>query len=145
MSFVYSIRIKVNGLRPDFRVVTSFIWDDFYNTDSEGNSYNPASREWTWLYQCDRQRANYSFEIESVDESPGVFEVNATTEALGSRVAYFLARETNGSILDDEGFEAPIDSIAGKLGSNFNLLEALNRADNSIWRKSTLDNPYPNL
>jgi hypothetical protein len=41
--------VRVAGPRPDFRLVLAFVWGDA-ETDTEGNSRNAASREWTELW-----------------------------------------------------------------------------------------------
>jgi hypothetical protein len=50
-----------------------------------------------------------------------------------------LKRETNGFTKERD------DVLIQNMGDDFDLETALNRVDNSIWRQSTLENPYPNL
>ncbi|MDO1451958.1 hypothetical protein Q0590_37160 [Rhodocytophaga aerolata] len=136
----------INGPRPDFRLVESFLWSDFHNTDTDGNSYNPASRDWTELYIASRENKDEVIDINPINNNPLILEIKASNEILGNRVAYFLAKETLGQVIYKEETDlTDADFLLDKLGSNFNLQEALERAERSIWRKSTLENPYPNL
>jgi hypothetical protein len=132
----YIVDVAANGPRPDFRLFIPFLWNEEHDVDSDGNSYNPASRTWTYLYMSSREIPDQTFEINEVSNQPIQFRVISTNEHLANRVAYFLARETNGDIIG-------IETGKEKIG-DFNLEQALERADKSIWRKSTLENPYPN-
>jgi hypothetical protein len=60
------------------------------------------------------------------------------------RIAYFLARETNGVILDENNEPIDLDNVIDRLG-HFDLEARLMLADKSIWRQATDENPYPNL
>jgi hypothetical protein len=140
----YVLRILINGERPDFRVFSVYLWGDDYNFDSEGDSYNPASRTWTWLYMSSRVVEEY-FEIGQVSKQPLIFEVISPNVSIASRVAFFLAKETCGQIIGSDNSLRPYDYLTDKLGKDFNLSEALMRAEQSIWRESTLENPYPNI
>jgi hypothetical protein len=141
----YSIRIRVNSDRPDFRLFNFFLWGENHRFDSEGDSYNPASRTWTSLYMGSREHEGEYFEIAMDSEEPLIFRVTSPIFAIANRVALFLAIETRGSVIDQENKLLPYDSLENDLGGDFYLSEALERAQNSIWRRSTLENPYPNL
>lgn len=137
------LTVMVNADRPDFRVFWSFLWGDDHNIDSDGDSYNPASRTWTMLTMASREISNTRFEIVPSRENKKHFKVCSKNEFMTRRVAWFLARETNGIILNgSEIIDA--DVLATELGDDFNLDEALHRADTCVWRKSTLENKYPN-
>ena len=41
--------VQPEGPRPDFRLVITFLGGDSHNVDTDGNSHNPASRDWTCL------------------------------------------------------------------------------------------------
>jgi len=140
----YIVQVLINGDRPDFRVFSVYLWGDDYNFDSDGDSYNPASRTWSWLYMASRVVSGY-FEISQVPEQSLIFEVRSAYENIVNRAALFLAKETNGQIVHIDNTLLPYQFLSDKLGSDFDLQEALRRADKSIWRQSTLDNPYPNL
>ena len=141
----YKIKVLVNSDRPDFRLFWIFLWGEDHSIDSDGDSYNPASRTWTWLYMSSRELKNQHFEINQVDENSLTFEVVSENEFLAKRVAFFLSKETNGNICWEDNNIYGFDFLADKLGDDFNLASALRRAYNSIWRKATLENPYPNL
>ncbi|MBL0018421.1 MAG: hypothetical protein IPP17_18785 [Bacteroidetes bacterium] len=131
--------------RPDFRLFSVFLWGDDHNFDSEGDSYNPASQTWTWLYMRSREYKDASFEIAQSDLNPEWMEISSTDVFIARRVAYFLARETDSPILLPDGTSQSLESLADALGQTFDLQAALQRADKSVWRKATLEKPYPNL
>lgn len=137
--------VRPAGPRPDFRVVITFLWSEMHNVDSEGNSHNPASREWTWLYLRDRAEPKKLVEVHQVQEDPLVLAIDSDQAALAARVAFFLARETGGEVAFGTGVFTSADSLLPLLGADFDLTEALQRADDSVWRSATEDNPYPNL
>jgi hypothetical protein len=60
------------------------------------------------------------------------------------RDGFFLARETNGEVAEREENDGPFEALRARLG-DFDLDAAPGRADASIWRQATLDDPYPNL
>ena len=141
----YKTRISANSDRPDFRLFSTFLWGENHNVDSEGNSYNPASRTWTALYMSSRELEDQAFEIEEIRDNPSTLEVISSNKLLALRAAFFLCKETNGKVIWDDGELYDPDFLSGKLGADFDLHEAIRRANASIWRKSTLENPYPNL
>jgi hypothetical protein len=143
-SIEYTLQVTINGDRPDFRIFSVFLWGDD-NFDSDGDSYNPASRTWTWLYMASREVQGQYFEIYQMSESPLIFEVKSPNINIANRVALFLAKETNGQIISPDNNLYPYNFLTDKLGDSYNLQEAFERADRSIWRESTLENPYPNI
>ena len=145
MRQLIDIKVKVNSERPDFRVfATYFFGDDLYNYDSDGNSIPVTSKNWTELYMRSRQNKDLCFEIWKTNDNPLIFEVSSEKLETANIIAYFLARETKGEILDEENNIIPIENLIEKMG-DFNLTERLKLADKSIWRKATEENPYPNL
>ena len=138
-------RVKPAGPRPDYRLVATFLWSDMHNVDSDGDSYNPASTEWTELYLANREVLSEVVDVHPLQANPLILAVESESEPLAARVAYFLARETNGEVGDREGPYLPYDRLRPLLGADFDLSAALGRADGSVWRKATLENPYPNL
>lgn len=137
------LTVMVNDNRPDFRVFWSFLWGDDHDIDSDGDSYNPASRTWTFLTMASREISNTRFEIIASRKNSSLFTVCSKNEWITRRVAYFLARETQGTIFQEGNLVDPAE-LAHQLGDDFNLNEALHRADSCIWRQSTLENKYPN-
>ena len=93
---------------------------------------------------CSRSNPDLSFEIYPANENPLVLAVFAKKTENAYRIAYFLAKETKGEVLNDADETAPLTHLVDKMG-DFNLEERLSLADHSVWRKSTEENPYPNL
>ncbi len=145
MTQLNNIKVKVNLERPDCRVfATYFFGDDLYNYDSEGNSIPVTSKNWTELYMRSRQNKDLCFEIWKTNDNPLIFEVSSEKIETANIIAWFLARETRGEILDEENNIIPMENLEEKMGG-FNLAERLKLADESIWRTATEENPYPNL
>ena len=140
-----AFHVKPAGLRPDFRLVVTFLWSEMHNVDSEGNSVSPASRDWTDLYLANREAPSEVVEVYPLQTSPLVLVVESETGSLASRAAFFLARETHGEVADEKGRYGPCESLRSRLGDDFDLAAALSRADASVWRKATLEHPYPSL
>lgn len=145
MKKLMEINVKINSERPDFRVfATYFFGDDLYNYDSEGNSTPVTSKIWTELYMRSRQNKGLHFEIWKTNNNPLIFEVSSEKVENANIIAYFLAKETNGDILDKENNIVKLESLVENMG-DFNLKERMTLAKNSIWRKATDEHPYPNL
>lgn len=141
----FNLKVKVNSKRPDFRVFASYFFgDDLYNYDSDGNSFTVTSKDWTELYMRSRNNADVHFEISPVNENPLVLKVASEKPENVYRIAYFLAKETNGEVINEKNETVLRDSLKEKVG-DFNLEERLLLADKSIWRKATEENPYPNF
>lgn len=146
MTKEHKIFLWTSNERPDFRLVKTWLWDETHNTDSDGNSYNPASRHWTELYLSSRQNVNENIHIYPVSEDPLVLEISGSTPELMSSVAYFLAFETNGQLFRNESLTNVIqlEDLKSEVGS-FDIERAIKRTKESVWRNSSMDNPYPNL
>lgn len=139
------LNIKVNSERPDFRIFASYFFgNDLYNYDSEGNSILVTSKNWTELYMCSRKDSDLNFDILPINENPLILEVTSENIENVYRIAYFLARETNGEIINEKDEILSMESLIEKMG-DFNLKERLFLADKSVWRIATEENPYPNL
>jgi len=139
------IYFKTTEFRPDFRLVCEWISENVDNVDTEGDSHNPASREWTWLYLSNRKTKNEYAEIGQTKENSEIYEIESSKAEFGYFLAYFLAKETNAEISLDNNFENIIElSELKKKIVNFNINDSLKRTENSIWRKATLEKPYPN-
>lgn len=142
----YKLYINTTALRPDFRLVCHWVSKDIHNLDTDGDSLNPASREWTFLYLANRENKNEYATISQDEEKVDVYLIESSTEEFGYLLTYFLAEEMNAIVSLNDDFANLIEQkdLKAKL-SKYNLEEALNRTNNSIWRQSTLENPYPNL
>jgi hypothetical protein len=140
-----SLFIRPAGPRPDFRLLITFLWSEMHNVDSEGDAHNPASREWTRLYLKARAHPDDVVEVHPIDLDPLVLAIDSAKADLAARVAFFLAREANGDVASVPGAFTSTDSLLPHLGIDFDLTRALQRADASVWRSATAENPYPNL
>jgi hypothetical protein len=137
--------VKPTSLRPDYRLVLTFLWDDDRNCDTDGNSRNPASREWTELYCCNRENAAEVFDVSPLNQEPLVLEVESPYEWVAARVAYFLAVESAGLVADKpDGHYGGPDMLISKLGE-FDIEAGKERVRQSVFRGATLEDPYPNL
>jgi len=144
---IYCFYIRPNGPRPDFRVVKAFLWSDARNVSSDGDSYNPASRDWTYLFLCNRNNATEMVMVSQMPpEPPLVLEIKSKCEYMAVRCAYFLAVQTNSDIAETPtGGAFDPDGLVEKMGADFDPDAAMRRAEQSLFARSTLENPYPNL
>jgi hypothetical protein len=132
MTEKFEIKVKINHERPDFRVFASYFFgNDFHSYDSDGDSFTVTSRNWTELYMCFRENADLSFEIWPISENPLIVTVSSERPENAYRIAYFLARETNGVILDENNEPIDLDYVIDRLG-HFDLETRLIMADKSI-------------
>ncbi len=135
--------IKPLTLRPDFRLVITFLWSDLHNVDTEGNSSNPASQEWTELYVMNRENEHEVFNVDPVAEQPLTLRICSDLHELAARVAYFLATETQSQVAVSEAGPWHDPEWLNDQVGDFDLAEATRRADRSRWRRATIENPYP--
>ena len=137
--------VQPQGPRPDFRLIITFLWGDFHNVDTDGNSHNPASRDWTCLYVQNRECEHEVVEVGPFSEHPLILQVDSPVPELAARVTWFLAKETNSKVAPEPtGPWQDISLLKSQVGS-FDLTEAEQRASISCWRRATLEDPYPNL
>jgi hypothetical protein len=137
--------VKPTSVRPDFRLVLTFLWDDQRNCDTDGNAHNPASREWTELYCRNRENPTEVFDVSPYSQEPLLLEVESPHEYLAARVTYFLATATDGCIAEKpNGSFSLSESMIARMG-DFDLEAANERVRRSPYKRATLDDPYPNL
>ncbi|UKN02702.1 hypothetical protein K6119_04135 [Paracrocinitomix mangrovi] len=142
----YLLYLNITEPRPDFRLVCTWVTQDLENVDTEGDSHNPASREWTNLYLADRKNNAWCGEINKSSDPINMWTISASTLEFAAFLAIFLKDETNCEVWLDSNKKEELDRNALiKLIENFDITESINRTANSIWRKSTLVEPYPNL
>ena len=144
---LYRFYIRPNSLLPDFRVVKAFLWSDAQNVDSDGDSYNPASREWTYLFLCNRDNAAEMVMVDKVaSETVLVFEIKSSCEYMAARCTCFLAVQTYSDVAETlAGSAFRPNALIEKMGAEFDPDSAMRRAEQSPFSHSTLENPYPNL
>ena len=138
------IYVLVPNERPDYRLVSTFLWSEEMNINTDGDSYNPASRVWTQLYIANRQNSEEEVDIYPAQAEPLILRVCSRLEYLAVRAAYFLAHYTKGEVsaLIDKDFADPT-TLKSKVGAEFSIEDALRRTENSRYANTTLDNPYP--
>lgn len=137
--------VKPEGSRPDFRLVLAFVWGDDTRCDTDGNSHNPASRDWTELYAQNRARPTELFEVYPTSEEPLVMTVESEHEWLAAAVALLLTESTGGSVSTEfAGKFGASESLYPWLGG-FDVPAAWDRFRASPFQRSTLEDPYPNL
>lgn len=142
----FSLKVKVDAERPDFRVFGCYFFgDDFHEYDSEGDSFPVSSRKWTELYMCSREHKNLWFDICWVEkDDKTILKTTSDKIETVNIIAYFLAKETNGTVFDEKNNPVILESLMKNMG-NFELESRLLLAEKSIWRKSSEANHYPNL
>ncbi|HEX8235731.1 MAG TPA: hypothetical protein VF600_07220 [Abditibacteriaceae bacterium] len=130
--------------RPDFRLVKTFLWSDEQNVNSDGDSHNPASRDWTLLYLLNREDENEWIDIYPLQDRPLMLEIKGSSENLAARVAYFLAVKSSGQVsFTQEGpYQEPV-VLLPLLGHAFDLKAAMERIEKSRYANATEENPYP--
>lgn len=137
--------VKPTSLRPEFGLVLTFLWYDDCNCDTDGDSWTPASRDWTELYCCNRENEAEVFSVSPVDQESLVLAVESPHEWLAARVAYFLAVESAGLVADKpDGHYAAPDKLISKVGE-FNIEAGKERVRKSVFRGATLEDPYANV
>jgi hypothetical protein len=134
-------RVTIVKDRPDFRVFIDLLFGANRNVDSEGNSNPVNSRTWSGLYLNDRESDAPFVEISGLNENPDIFEVDSASADLEELTALYLfiysgrAIEADNKLLEESQIEL--------LKEKYTL--QLQRAEASIWHRSSNENPYPNL
>lgn len=148
---IHYFYIQPNGPRPDFRLLKAFLWHEGQNVDSDGDSHNPASRDWTYLFLCNRDDESEYVMIdkvftEGVPHNPLTLEVKSKCDYLAARCAYFLAVSTQSDVSEGKS-QATFSPTAliERMGTEFNVAAAMQRVEDSPFSRSTMENPYPNL
>jgi hypothetical protein len=138
-----SFFVQPSTLRPDFRLVISFLWGDSANVYTDGDAENPTSNDWTELYCINRENEREAFDVFPVLDQPFTLEICSEIPELAARVAYFLARSTESRVASSRtGPWQEIGWLIEKVG-DFDLAEGLGRVQQGRWSSATLDNPYP--
>jgi hypothetical protein len=123
--------VKPTSVRPDFRLVLTFLWGDRRNCDTDGNSHNPASREWTELYCRNRETPSEVFDVSPRNQEPLLLQIKSPHEWLAARVAYL---ESRGLISEQQNgpFSAPV-TLLPQMGE-FDLETANERVRRSHYQ-----------
>jgi hypothetical protein len=93
---------------------------------------------------CCRQNSDLQFNICDINQEPLIFEVSANAIEIVHIIAYFLAKETKGEVWNENNHLLSLDGLLSRMG-DFDVKNRLELAENSIWRKSSEENSYPNL
>jgi len=134
--------VRAPGSRPDYRLVLAFVWGDA-DCDTDGNSYNPASREWTALYARHRGRPLEAFDVNLSSTDPLVLEVESQHEWIAAAIAYLLAVSTTGGVsAAPSGPFGSAETLLPRI-SGFDVEDAWARYQSSRFQRATLDDPYP--
>lgn len=141
-----TIFVNAESDRPDFRQVYAFLYSAYHDVDTDGDSFNPASRTWTRLWICNRENNAEWIRIFPHSKSPLILAIESDLEFLAARVAYYLATYMgSGFSMASEGpFDKPM-LLSKLMGNRFDSAAGVQRAAQSPFAQSTLDNPYPNL
>ena len=123
----------------------SFLWGDLHNVDTDGNSYNPASLDWTELYCQNRENEQETFDVGPVSESPLTLKVESEMPELaahGSLLSGFRSRRTRGlrSFLARGRSLRHCESRWAAL-----ISPPPSFVRTRVSGEATLDDPYPNL
>jgi hypothetical protein len=126
-------------------LVLAFVWGGDADTDTDGNSRPASSREWTELYAQNRDRPDEVFNVFPTSAKPLVLQVQSEKEWLAAAVAHLLAETTAGGVSDRAaGPFGPAEGILSRAGG-FDMPAVWERFHTSVFQRSTLDDPYPNL
>ena len=138
--------LKVDNLRPDYRTIISLLWSDFEDVDVEEDEMNPAVRDWKRVTISRRADDQQRVEVSTANVNPLIMEITSPNAAIASVVAYFLASETKSpwATAIRGPYNSNLENLGIMAGKKFNLKTALERAKSSIWRFSSIENPYPN-
>lgn len=134
-------RVKINKHRPDFRVFIDLLYGNDRSVDTEGDSVPVNSRTWTYLYISDRESGDPSIELGASEHAPEVFEVVSESSQLEELTALYLYLSCGSSIASGE--RVLTETEVGRLRNVY--ASQLQRADKSIWHRSSNETPYPNL
>lgn len=128
--------VRVAGDRPQFGLVTTFLWSDDEDVDTEGDSEEAASQDWTELYVARRHGDRESVDVSPVRMNPLILRIDSKWPEIAARVAFFLASVTKGAVAEQaEGKFLPANSVLPSLGK-FDVTAGLERVMKSPLLKS---------
>jgi len=133
--------VKACSNRPDFRQVVAFL--GFTSFDSDGDSHNPGSRTWTWLYLKDREEPGELVEVYAQSKAPLILAVESTQENLAAAVAYYLASFMHSTVCVGEQGDFTAPNFLLPLLNGFELPAALTRAETCAAARATPEIPFP--
>ena len=93
------ITVQLGGPRPPFDKVAKHLWGPV-DYDSDGNSVQPESTNWTELTLINREDEIQRIDVEPISDNPLRCLVRSESEELATKAARFLADETDGLIIE---------------------------------------------
>lgn len=112
--------VRVGGNRPQFGLVVTFLWGDDEDVDTEGDSVEPESQDWTELYVARRGGAREVVDVSVSQSEPLTLRVDSEWPEIAARVAFFLATATKGAVAEQS---------AGPFGSPSTLFSSIGNFD----------------
>jgi hypothetical protein len=118
--FIYTERS-----RPPFYLVTTFVWGDGHDFDSDGNSRTPHDTEWTELYCTNRSSPFERFNVEVLKEPRPRIEITSADDSAASKIALFLLMELGEQVVEvmGDGQKVPVEQqvLLSRCGDDFDL------------------------
>lgn len=143
---MHTLYVTAPNERPDYRLLIVFLWDDKKDVDSDGNSMNPADRNWTELTLAPRDSPHERVDIDEFIHAPLVLKVQSENREVALRAAYIIACQTEGKIaFTEKGPFVDPELYVVEINKTFHLNDATTRFNRSPFLKTTIENPYPDL
>lgn len=136
------------GPRPDARLVIEVLFGHLRDVKSDGDSRNPATHQWTYLWIRERSDTQHrtAIEIDQVQQDPLVLAVRAESAEMVALCALFMHSETGCRVCKNvDGNQTLSESELIAACARLSPQERLAHSKTSIWRQATLQYPYPNL
>lgn len=84
------VRMELDGEMPPYYKIADFLWGSEANIDSDGDSRNPDSTNWTELTLILRNDEAQRIDIDPIEGEPGLFLLKAATSHLAEKTIRFL-------------------------------------------------------
>ena len=93
------ITVQIGGPRPPFDKLAKYLWGAV-DYDSDGDSVDPESTNWTELTLTNRQDETQRIDVDPISEFPLRLVIRSESEELATKAARFLADETHGHLVE---------------------------------------------
>lgn len=93
--------VRTHKPRPDFRLLSCFLWRENHNIDSDGNCDYPSDREWTELTLINYAENGVRLDIDRALEEPLTLRVDSEDPRLALVAAFFIATYCDGVMAED--------------------------------------------
>ncbi len=87
---MFESKLEIIGEMPAYYKIADFLWGDGANIDSDGNSENPNSTNWTELTLILRSDTEQRIDIDPIDDRDKLLILKATTEELMIKTVSYL-------------------------------------------------------